>query len=53
MQYAASRVQFVLTLIGDTERNFDDRSNAIIAVHNCAASNPQCKKIAISLHPKV
>ena len=53
MQYAASRVESVLTKIADTERTFNDRSNTIIAVHNYAASNPQCKKMAITLHPKV
>ena len=48
IQYTVSRVEFVLTIIAETERTFDDRSNAIIAVHNCAASNPQCKIIAIN-----
>ena len=53
IQYAASRVESVLTKIAETERTFEDRSNAIIAVHNCAARNPQCKNMAIYLYPKV
>ena len=52
MRYAASRVDLVSTMVAETERPWDDRSNAIIAAHNCAASNPQCKNIAISSHPK-
>ena len=52
MQYATSRVEFVLTMIAETEWIFDDRSIAIIAVHTCAASNPQCKNTAINLHPR-
>ena len=52
MQYAASRVEFVLTMIAETVWIFDDRSIATIAVHNCAASNPQCQNTAINLHPK-
>ena len=52
MQYAASRVDLISTMFAETERTCDDRKNAIIAVHNCAASNPQCKNIAINSHTK-
>ena len=37
----------------ETERTFDSSSNGIVAVHNCAVINPQCKNIPNNLHAKL